>query len=282
MNVPSFKFPRLRLYPLVCMHVGAPQCDVKFLRQHIQRIKDDPDARWVYMGDGGECVTKLSKGDVYGQLLSPQLQLEALIDLLDPIKDKGLFGIRGNHGHRVYKETGLSFDHTLCSHKGLAIPYLGAAAFARFEIGRTVYTSYFHHGTDSGTTLRAKIAAAESFGSHVDTDAIFTAHSHVAEDLTPTPLRCVVGRGDGTFTVRTKMRHQYICGTAYDSRTGYAEDKGYKPLLPAYLAVEFDGRIVQGFPQRGQRCDKWRSSANYTLRHDYLQQYLDDADRRVD
>lgn len=107
MNVPSFKFPRLRLYPLVCMHVGAPQCDVKFLRQHIQRIKDDPDARWVYMGDGGECVTKLSKGDVYGQLLSPQLQLEALIDLLDPIKDKGLFGIRGNHGHRVYKETGL-------------------------------------------------------------------------------------------------------------------------------------------------------------------------------
>lgn len=282
MNVPNFKFRRLNLYPLVCMHVGAPQCDVKFLRTHIQRVKDDPDARWVYMGDGGECVTKLSKGDVYGQLLPPQLQLEALVEMLAPIRDKGLFGIRGNHGHRVYKETGLSFDHTLCSHKGLAIPYLGAASFAHFLVGRTPYTAYFHHGVDSGITLRAKIGAAERFGGHINADAIFTAHSHVAEDLTPTPIQQVVREGNGVFKVETRLRHQYICGTAYDSRTGYAEDKGYKPLLPAYLMVEFDGRIISGYPQRGQRCSKWRSTADYPLRHEYLQYYLNETDRRVE
>ena len=272
-NVPTFKFHRLRLYPLVCIHVGAPQCDVKFLREHLRRIADDPDARWVYLGDGGECATKHSKGDIYGQLLSPQGQMEMLIDLLTPIKDKALFGVRGNHGRRVYKETGLSFDKNLMARLG--VPYMGVGTFAHFLVNRTPYTAYFHHGTDSGTSLRAKISAAESFGGHIFADSIYTAHSHIAEDLTPSPIQFVGGsHSRGVYSVETRMRHQYVCGTAYDSRTGYAEDKGYKPLLPAYLAVEYDGRIIHGEAQRGQRCEKWRSSADYKLRHDYLDKYV--------
>ena len=267
-DVPIFKLPRLRLYPLVCMHVGAPQCDVKFLSAHIARIKDDPDARWVYLGDGGECATKHSKGDVYGQLLSPQGQMEMLCDLLDPIKKKALLGFRGNHGRRVYKETGLSFDKNLMAR--LSIPYMGVGGFVRFVVGRVAYTAYFHHGTDSGTSLKTKIAAAESFAGHIAADAIFTAHSHVAEDLTPAALQYVdeAHNDRGSFIVRTRLRHQYICGTAYDSRTGYAEDKGYSPLMPAYLAVEF------GHEARSQRCDKWRTTADYALRHDYLGKYV--------
>src|SRR5213083_2468773 len=99
--------PKINLYPLVCLHVGSPQADMKFIREHLKRITEDPHARWVYMGDGGECVTKLSKGDVYGQILSPYQQMEMLDDLLRPIAAKGLFGIRGNHGNRIYKESGL-------------------------------------------------------------------------------------------------------------------------------------------------------------------------------
>lgn len=258
-----------RLYPLVCMHLGAPQCDVQFLREHIRRIAEDPIGRWVYMGDGGECVTKYSKGDVYGQLMSPQLQLEALMDFLAPIKSKALFGIRGNHGHRVYKETGLSFDHTLCSRLG--IPYLGVGTFMHVVVNRSVYDTYFHHGTDSGISLRAKIAAAESFGRFVNADAIFTAHSHVAMKLTPAALQEADANGG---KARTRMRQQYICGCAYDSRTGYAEDKGYPPLLPAYLSVEFDGRIIEGKAQHGQRHRVFESDGQHELRHEYVQKYL--------
>ena len=50
--------PYINLYPLPCLHIGAEQSDVIFIRQHIRRIKEDPNALWVYMGDGGECVTK--------------------------------------------------------------------------------------------------------------------------------------------------------------------------------------------------------------------------------
>lgn len=257
--------PSLHLYPIVCLHLGALQCDIKFLREHVARIAADPQARWVYMGDGGECCTRFSKGDVYAQTLSPQLQCEAVADLLKPVRDKGLFGTRGNHGHRVYKESGLSFDHALCGMLG--IPYLGMTAFANFVVNRSHYDCYFHHGTDSGISLRSKIASAEQFTRFIDADALFTAHSHIAADLQPAAILAL----DPTHAkITTKMRHQYICGSAYDSRTGYAEEKGYPPLLPSYLSVAFDGRIIEGEAQKGQTSRLYRSDGRHELKHDYI------------
>lgn len=258
-----FKFDNpIRIYPLVCMHLGAPQCDYKFLQEHVQRVADDPIGKWVYMGDGGECVTKHSKGAIYEQLLSPQAQLEAVTDLLGPIKEKGLFGIRGNHGHRVYKETGLSFDNSLCYR--LAIPYLGVAAMAHFQVGEASYTGYFHHGIESGVSLRSKISSAENMARFINADAIFTAHSHVAMELTPAPL---IEADSRNRRVRTKLRHQYICGCAYDSRTGYAEEKGYPPLTPSYVSVYFDDKTPR------QSYTRYASDLTYDLKHDYVMRF---------
>lgn len=259
----------VRLYPLVCLHVGAPQCDWRFITNQIKRIKQDPCARWAYLGDGGECVTKLSKGNIYEQLVSPGVQLDILVDVLTPIKDKGILGIRGNHGNRIDKETGLSFDKQLMTRLG--IPYMGVAAALNLVVNRSSYDCFFHHGIDSGSPLASKIARAERFGSFVSADALFTAHSHIAQDMTPAPL---YEFDNNAQRVRTKMRHQYICGCAYDSRTGYAEEKGYSPLLPAWLTVEFDGRIREGHAVKAQRSEVVRSSADYELDHSYLLPYL--------
>jgi hypothetical protein len=262
--------PALRLYPLVCMHVGSPQCDMRFLKAQIARIENDPSGRWVYMGDGGECVTKLSRGDVYGQLLSPQQQMECLLDLLRPIASKGLFGIRGNHGNRIYKESGLSFDHNLCSQLGL--PYLGVAAMANIVVNRSSYDLYFHHGIDSGTPVTSKVKRAEDFMRFINADAVFTAHSHVAMELPPAVL---LQADNNARRVFTRLRHQYICGSAYDSRTGYAEDRGYPPLLPSYISVEFDGRIIEGRAVKGQKFERYQSDGQHELRHDYILPYLE-------
>lgn len=261
--------PALRLYPLACMHVGATQCDMKFVKEHLARIKEDPAARWVYMGDGGECVTRLSTGDVFGQLLSPGQQQDLLTDLLSPIAKKGLFGVLGNHGARVYKATGLDFDHTLCARLG--VPYLGVAAMANMVVNRSSYDMYFHHGIDSGITVRAKISKAEEFAKFINADAIFTAHSHVAIPLQPAAL---LSADPANGRVVTRLRHQYICGSAYDSRTGYAEAKGYPPLLPSWITVEFSGKIVQGHAQYAQHPTIYRSDGSYGLTHEYAAAYM--------
>lgn len=261
----GLKESAVRLYPLVCMHIGASQCDAKFIKEHIQRIKKDPAAIAVYMGDGGECVTKLSKGDIYAQLLSPQQQHDILVEWLDPIKDKLLFGIRGNHGHRVYKETGLSFDKNLCHRLG--IPYLGVSAFCNLVVNRSSYDLFFHHGADSGVAIQSKVTKAETFKQFIDADALFTAHSHACMEVNPAAL---MSCDNGSKKIKTKMRHQYICGCGYDSRTGYAEEKAYPPILPAYLHVEFDGRIIEGAAQKRQEYRIYRSDGQHELRHEYI------------
>src|SRR6266404_8769232 len=162
----------LHLYPFVCLHRGCKQSDTGFIEQMVERVKNDPLGRWIYMGDGGECATKNSKGDVYSATMNPTEQQNDVVRLLAPIKDKGLFGIRGNHGNRIYKETGLDFDETLCAKLG--IPYLGTAAFWHLKVKDVYFSIYAHHGADSGTAIGTKVNKAKIFENTYDADAILT------------------------------------------------------------------------------------------------------------
>ena len=228
---------KINIYPLVCFHVGCPQSDLDFIREHVERIRKDPFARWIYMGDGGEVCTRNSKGDIFAQTLSPTAQQNLLVELLAPIRDKGLFGVQGNHGNRVYKETGLDFDETLCAKLG--IPYLGVDAFWHLKVKDVYFSIYTHHGVSSGVSISSKVNKAKVFETTVVADAIFTAHSHVSMELPP---RYFVELGDPRASkdpTKWSATHEYICGSAYDSRTGYAAEKGYPPLLPSHIVVTF-------------------------------------------
>lgn len=231
----------LRLHPIFCWHIGARQCDLKFIEEAIREIKEDPAARWFYGGDGGECVTKFSKGSVYEQTLSPQAQQDFLRYLLSPIKEKGLFGIRGNHGNRIDKETGLGFDKTLLT--SLGIPYLGISALVNLVVVRSSYDIYTHHGVDSAVSLQGKVNAAQKHN-FVLADARITGHSHAAMDLQPMVYRVA---NNGEKRIDTLQCAQFIAGAAYDSTVeGYAEAKAYGPMLPGRVVVELSGVIRTG------------------------------------
>lgn len=254
----------VRLYPLPCLHVGAPQSDVSFIKKHLKRIADDENGYWVYMGDGGECVTPGSKGSIFEQLYNPQQQLDILVELLSPIKHKGWFAIRGNHGNRIYKETGLSFDKSLAT--ALGIPYQGVNSFCNLLVNRSSYDLYFHHGLDSGAKVQAKVSSAERFRGWLVADATFTAHSHVAMELQPAAF---LYNDNVNCNVRTKLMAQYICGSGYDSRESYATDKGYSPLMPSFICVTFDGRIIEGYPVHSQSYQRWYSDGQHEVNGDY-------------
>jgi len=252
---------KLTLFPFVCWHVGAPQADYKFIDEMVRRLKDDPSGRWVYLGDGGECVTKSSKGMIYEQVMNPQQQLNWLVAKLSPIRTQGMFGVKGNHGWRTFKDSGLGFDESLML--ALQLPYLGTAAFVRLLVQRSSYKLFFHHGLDSSANIGGKVNKAKAFENWVDADATFSAHSHICCEIPPRYMAYIDDqtRGDSDEHIRWKPMYEYICGCAYDSRTGYAEDKGYPPILPGHLSVAFDGRIRHGIPHKEQQCTIYRPGA---------------------
>lgn len=237
---------QLTIYPIVCLHAGAPQCDEGFIKEHVQRIAEDPDGRWVYLGDGGECAVIGSKGDVYKQTMSPGDQLKKVVELLEPVRGKGLFGVTGNHDKRIYKATGLDFAEQLCTNLGIS--YLGNAALARLVIRPEEsrsdvlqYDTFWHHGKDSSSKTPGKVGAAQGLMPLADADAFFSAHSHLCLDLAPEYVAFLPPRA---VQVQYRKVYNFICGCAYDSRVpGYAEEKAYSPIIPAYLGVDFYGDI---------------------------------------
>lgn len=264
---------KLRLHPICCWHIGATQCDLKFIEEAIKEIKNDPAARWFYMGDGGECVTKLSKGNIFEQTLSPQQQLDYLVELLEPIREKGIGGVRGNHGNRIDKETGLSFDKSLMNQLG--VPYLGVSAMVNLAINRSSYDVWFHHGAPSGASLQSKVNAAKK-AYHIMADVRVTGHSHVCMELDPEFYTYAINE---QRRVNIRPVHQLIAGCAYNSWVeGYAEEKLYSPVLPGRAVIELDGGIREGRPNHQVGVQITRSmgeydSASYTQRqiHKWLE-----------
>lgn len=250
--------PQVNLYPIVCWHIGAPQASLPFIKTHIKRIAEDPYARWVYMGDGGECVTKSSKGSIYEQTMNPQDQYNMLVELLDPIREKGLFGITGNHDRRIFKDSGMRFAETLM--RELKIPYLGNCVFWKLHVRRSTYDIFMHHGIDSSSVIGGKVNKAKSFDQWVFADAIFTAHSHICLEIPPKLTAYLLPSGaEPDHMIQWQPTYEYVCGCAYDSRVpGYAEEKGYQPITPAHLMVEFGGQYKRGVAQHSQTCHIWR------------------------
>ena len=237
------KGPRVNLYPLVCWHLGAKQSSRPFIDMIIKEIQNDPLAKWIYMGDFGDCVVKNSKGNIYEQLASPGDQLREAVDITESIRDKGLFGIRGNHGNRVDKEVGVGWDEMLCARMG--IPYLGVAALVEFVLNPKgscvkLFTVYVHHGSAGAVSPGGKMAAAVRPFDYVLSDVVLTSHTHAAIRTIP---RVFAYAAEGK--IKYRQNRGWACGSGYDSRSGYAEEKMYSPMLPAHIRLRVEAKRFQ-------------------------------------
>lgn len=230
------KASELNVYPFVCWHLGVAQSDENFIKEMIYRVKHDPNGRWGYLGDAGECVIKASKGDIYEQKLSPDEQLDRFVELTKSIKNKCIFAVSGNHGRRIYRETGMDFDKRLA--EKLDVQYSGIQTLMRLKVNRVRYDVHIHHGIPSGVSTTSKVNAAKKLPGLVDSDVTLSAHSHICMALDPITKAKISSSGD---RLEWKQTFEYICGSAYDSRHGYAEEKGYPPILPSHLGVTFYG-----------------------------------------
>jgi len=228
----------LNIYPFSDWHIGAKQCNIDFIKRLVKRVENDPIGVWIYMGDAGECVTKTSKGDAWEQTLSPGDQLRTAAQLMRPVADKGLFGVCGNHGRRIDREVGIGWDELLCSKVG--IPYAGIAGFIGIQMEdlsghRTSVNVYAHHGASGSTSPVGKIRAAAKPLEHVVADIVLTGHSHGCGEVWPPKVYAQLDNKNKR--IKWACCRAFACGSAFDSRSGYAEEKMYSPIIPEQLCI---------------------------------------------
>jgi hypothetical protein len=202
------------------VHYGSPQCDHdRFMANLEYCLKNH--VYIVLMGDLCEVATRHSVGSgVYEQEQIAEDQHEQICLWLRPLAEKGLIlgSHQGNHGERVYKETGYNVDKALC--RELSIPYLGDACWSEFKVGKETYTIYSLHGRTGSRFDGTALLAVERISTSFFADMVCMGHVHKTINSIVLMQRVRHGR------VIEHKKHLLITGAYLRYDKGYGQTLG--------------------------------------------------------
>lgn len=175
----------LMLYPISDVHWGAAECLEREFEDYLERIKNDPTAAVLLAGDILNNGIKSSKTDVYKEKYPPDIQKEMMIDLLEPIKDKIVAGVAGNHEYRTVKESCQDVMKDIFWALQIRDRYTPDAAFVKISLGRQLswkpatYMIYLSHGNGGGATLGTGVSRQDNYQLSIEgIDISITGHTH--------------------------------------------------------------------------------------------------------
>lgn len=181
----------ITIVPLGDAHYGAREFNEARWNETIQRIKDDPYCYAVIVGDMIDNGLKNSVTNVYEQTAMPGEQKRWLLTALEPIKDKILAAVGGNHERRSKKEVDSDPLYDVFCKLGIEDKYRSRIAFLnvrfipddgskRSEHGsaRTSYAIAVTHGAGGGMYVGSGANRTAMFGAYIGVDILITGHTH--------------------------------------------------------------------------------------------------------
>jgi len=205
------------------IHYGSKECMTEELEKTISYVKNNKNARVVLMGDLIDAAMKNSPGaGNFENSFNPQEQLEYVIAVLMPIKDKIYGVLSSNHEDRIFKNAGINVLKMFSSILG--IKYLGESTLAKIKVGKQNYSLFATHGATGSTTISGKINTVMKFSTYIDADIY--AMGHVHELLYHKAEYFYID--NGTKMIKEGTKHFVLTGH-YLKYGGYAEQKGYRP-----------------------------------------------------
>jgi predicted phosphodiesterase len=232
------------------IHAGARACDENAVKAAVKRIKKNPNALWIGMGDYTDSIvaqdtkrfdpTGLAPWISIEQLWdAPQLQREWVQDTLAPIADRCIGLLEGNHEDEMMKRYNQNITAAIAS--AFNAPYL---CYSTWGYLKFVYKSptgkskkvrrlslYAHHGYGGGRYVGAKTKKLSELGLRFHADITMQGHHHDPV-LRPTGKPILEDRYGGkkpTFKVRSRI--ECTCPSFYktliEGTTTYPEKQGY-------------------------------------------------------
>ena len=235
---------QIEIHPMADLHIGDSMCDFKLIMERIEYIKNTPNAYCILDGDLMDTAVCTSVGDTYGANLQPMEQLRQCVKIFEPIKDKILAVLPGNHENRVYRSDGLDITELMCAQLGIPEKYSPTTAllFVRFgkdgKHGRPMfYTIYATHGAGGGRKEGGKVNRLADLASIVDADIYVHAHTHL-----PLVFKEAFFRVSGSNSSVALVDKLFVNSAASLNYGGYGDTAGFKPASKRSPVIYLDGR----------------------------------------
>jgi len=229
--------------PLFDVHYGAKACDIRGFKQYLEESNDK-----TYFIGGGDLLDSIHANDIRyrksgdafeGDNVIDQ-QINGMIDILKPYKDKIICLATGNHEDVVTKRCGTNPTKRMC--ETLDVPFLGYSGLIRLLLsengarGRKVIIR-LHHGWGGGSrTQGADLTKYSKDLQYWDADIFLYGHTH-RKQTDQVPRLGLVGE-----KLISRPKTMAICGTwlktySTSSDPTYSEIKGYPPIETGGVSI---------------------------------------------
>lgn len=169
----------IHLFVIADTHLGLAGSREDYLQTAIDYINNTPNSYILINGDLIDGVNRTSKGDIFRQLYSPDEQVDRVVKMLTPVKDKILAAISGNHEKRAD-----GHDYMREIARRLSVNHHPIATLLELRVGQKknnkpyTYTIYATHGYGGGATKGAKANKLERYSNVIVSDVLIVSHYH--------------------------------------------------------------------------------------------------------
>ena len=214
-------------------------------------VKNTPN---VYITLGGDLLNnglKNSLTNVYRERYMPSEAKRMMAKMLEPVRDRILCAVSGNHERRTSKEVDCDLTYDIMSKLDLETLYRENIAFVKIQMGvpeletgsktngekRPTYNLVVTHGAGGGILTGGSVNRNERFGYVIDgMDALIVGHTH--KPFTSQPGKIVIDPRNNKVSIKP---FKVITSTSWLQWGGYAAQKMLLPSTHCLHTLHLSG-----------------------------------------
>lgn len=229
--------PEVTVYPLADVHLGAQGSEAMAFYDLIGQIAKTPNTYVTLQGDLIDNGTRNSVTNIFRATMPPSQQKREMAKALEPIRDKILCMLPGNHERRSGRDADDDPAYDIAAKLDLEDRYREDMAFVRIALGRRIggnqkplsYLLACVHGAGGGALPGSTVNKADRFMQSMDgVDVFIHGHSHKQYCLRGSKL--VVDAQNKRVTRRPTLT---MCAGAWLGYVGYPVEKMLTPATEA-------------------------------------------------
>ena len=241
----------ITIIPIADVHLGAKECREDTFRRFVQSVKDTPNVFVILGGDLINNSTRSSIGSPFNEV-PPHIQKREMTKILEPIADRILCAVSGNHERRSKKDADDDATYDILCKIDREAVYREDIAFLKLQLGeqntsggsrsnaelRPTYSIVVTHGSGGGYLPGAAVNRGQRYGYIFDgMDLLVLAHTHVPNISKYRKIK-IDTRNNKITTDDFKV----VISTSWLEYSGYPVQKMLYPASFAEQSIILSGR----------------------------------------
>ena len=234
------------IYPISDVHLGASEHMEKEWGAFCSSVLDNPNAYIVLGGDLINNATRNSVSNIFEETMRPREQKKVMAEMLEPLRDRVLCSVSGNHERRSGKDSDDDPTYDIMCKLDIEHLYRENMAFVKVQIGKKngdgvknpTYMLTVTHGAGGGMLTGGAVNRNERFGYVVDgMDCLIVGHTH--KPFVTQPSKIKIDPYNNKVDIKP---FKVVSTTSWLNYGGYAAQKMLLPSSHAPQVITLCGK----------------------------------------